>query len=180
MRRRLYIVLAFLACVAPLEAHAARWTTQDLLSIPGMGDAPLSPDGKSIALVRSGQIVLMPASGGDVTVVTSGAGGKTGLNWSPDGQTIAYANDGNICTVPITGGPSHCLTTSGTPDAHLWGDHDPQWSPDGKRILFERGGIEKSGALMLVSRDGGNADYLVKPDLNDIRPSWSPNGRAVS
>ena len=180
MQRRLCVVLFLLVLIQPLRAEAARWSTQDLLSVPGMGEAPLSPDGKSIALARGGQIVLMPSSGGEVTAITRGAGGKAGLNWSPDGQTIAYVSDGNICTVPTAGGSSHCLTSSGTPDAHLWGDHDPQWSPDGQRILFERGGLEKAGALMLVSRDGGDAYSLVKSDQNDIRPSWSPNGRAVS
>jgi Tol biopolymer transport system component len=180
MRRALFLGFGILAWAMPLDAHAARWTMQDLLSIPAMGEAPLSPDGKLIVFVRGGQIVTMPASGGEPTAVTHGPGGKAGLSWSPDGQTIAYVSDGNICIVPAAGGSSNCLTASGTPDAHLWGDHDPQWSPDSKHILFERGGIEKSGALMMVSRDGGNADYLVKPEENDIRPSWAPDGHAVS
>ena len=50
-------------CAAALSA-APRLTLEDLLSVEPIGQTALSPDGKTFAFVREGQIVLMPSSGG--------------------------------------------------------------------------------------------------------------------
>ena len=81
-----------------------------LLSAEGIGDAALSPDGKTFAITRGGQIVLMPSDGGWPVTLTSSTGAKAGLNWSPDSRYIAYASQGSIWSVPVEGGQPKRLT----------------------------------------------------------------------
>jgi Tol biopolymer transport system component len=83
---------------------------EDLLSTEAVGDAVVSPDGKSIAMTSGGQIDLMPAEGGWPLVLTSSSGGKSGLSWSPDSRYIAYASPGSIGKVSVTTGEPTRLT----------------------------------------------------------------------
>src|ERR1700709_2422956 len=87
-----------------------RLTLQDLLSAEPIGDAVLAPDGKSFALIRSGQIALLPSEGGWPVTLTSTQGGKSGIAWSPDGTQLAYISQGSIWSVPVSGGPPPRLT----------------------------------------------------------------------
>ena len=90
----------------------AHLTLQDLLSFEPIGDYALSPDGKTIALTRAGQIVLLPSGGGWPVALTSTQGGKSGLDWSPDSKQIAYASQGSIWVVSAAGGAPRRLTNA--------------------------------------------------------------------
>jgi hypothetical protein len=63
---------------------------------------------------------------------------------SPDGSTLAFSYQGEIWTGPRTGGVMTLLT----PSQGL--DTEPAWSPDGKRIVFIRGG----GVKMVLFPEG--------------------------
>src|SRR5208282_2478969 len=107
--RTLSILLA--AC-GILTAQTHRFTLEDVLSVEAIGETVLSPDGKTFAMTRNGQIVLMPSDAGWPVALTSAAGAKSGLNWSPDGRTIAYASQGGIWVVPSAGGTPKRLTNA--------------------------------------------------------------------
>src|ERR1700754_4477990 len=99
--RRRSIVVSQVLSIALLILHGAalaqaRLTLQDLLSAEPIGETALSPDGKTVAFVRSGQIDLLSTAGGWPVLLTSTQGGKTGLSWSPDGTQLAYASQGSI------------------------------------------------------------------------------------
>ena len=90
--------LSIFACVC-LHAQSARdhrLTLEDLVSVEPMGETALSPDGKTIATVRGGQIVLFSADGGWPVTLTSSPAGKSGVSWSPDSRTIAFVSQGSI------------------------------------------------------------------------------------
>ena len=94
------LALAGRVCAAPADTH--RLTLEDLLSTEAVADAVLSPDGKTMAMTRGGQIDLMLAEGGWPITLTTSSGGKSGLSWSPDSRYIAYASQGSIWKVSVT------------------------------------------------------------------------------
>jgi Tol biopolymer transport system component len=52
-------------------------------------------------------------------------------------------------------------------------DTDPQWSPDGKTIVFVRTDGEKT-QLWLLPLDGGEAQTVTKAEYGASSPRWSP------
>jgi dipeptidyl aminopeptidase/acylaminoacyl peptidase len=175
------------ALLLPVAFHAqanaqegSHLTLQDLLSVEPIGESALSPDGKTIALTRAGQIALLPAEGGWPVTLTSTLGGKSGLAWSPDGKRIAYAGQGSIWVVSASGGSPHRLTNApaGGGDPRQATDRGPRWSPDGRWILFQSGrrGVN---SLLVVSADGNTTSFLTsaKDEAEDGR--WSPDGDEI-
>jgi imidazolonepropionase-like amidohydrolase/Tol biopolymer transport system component len=92
---------------------------------------------------------------------------------SPDGKTLAFDLLGDVYTLPIEGGEATCVA-SGLPY-----EHQPRWSPDGKRILFtsDRGGGDN---LWAMDADGGNKAAVTKEGFRLFNEgSWHPSGRWV-
>ncbi len=158
-----------------------RLTLQDLLAAEPIGETALSPNGKTIALLRSGQVNLMPAEGGWPVALTSTQGAKSGLNWSPDGRELAFASQGSIWTVAVAGGAPRRLTNApaGGGDPRRAADRAPRWSPDGRWILFESG-RNGSGGLFVASADGVTTSFLTmrREEAGDGR--WSPDGHQIA
>jgi Tol biopolymer transport system component len=93
---------------------------------------------------------------------------------SPDGKTIAVSYQGAIWTVPAGGGVMTRLT-----DGQGF-DHEPAWSPDGKRIAFARGLDQLGGDLHIIQADGQDVS-LAKPvtvrgTYNFQKLEFSPDG----
>lgn len=122
----LLLVVAFQAEVQAQEGHL---TLQDIFSVEPVSEFALSPDGKTVALSRSRQIVLLPADGGWPISLTSTEGAKAGLVWSPDGKHIAYSSQGSIWVVSTSGGAPRRLTNApaGSGDPRQATDEDRHW-----------------------------------------------------
>ncbi len=172
-------LILFAICGSAVAQH--RLTLDDLVSVEGIGETALSPDGKTFAMSRGGQIVLMPSDGGWMTTLTSTSGGKSGLSWSPDGRSIAYASQGSIWVVASNGGAPKRLTNAaaGPGDPRQASDRAPQWSPKGRWILFETGRRGHNN-MMVVSDDGMISDYLTAANADEENASWSPDGTRIS
>jgi len=164
---------------AQREAH--RLTLLDLLSVEPINETALSPDGKTVAMTRGGQIVLMPAEGGWPVTLTSATGGKTGLSWSPDSRKLVFASGGAIWMVNAEGGQPRRLTRSlpGEGDPRQAGDRDPQWSPKERWILFETG-RRGHNTLNVVSEDGETERYLTSANSDAGAATWSPDGLHIA
>src|SRR5262249_25947431 len=78
---------------------------------------------------------------------------------SPDGKTIAVSYLGAIWTLPAGGGVMTRLT-----DGKGF-DHEPAWSPDGKRIAYVRGPNQLGGNLRILQATDGK-DLPVPEPVN--------------
>lgn len=92
---------------------------------------------------------------------------------SPDGRTIAFDLLGDIYTMPIEGGTPTRIAEG------LAYEHQPRFSPDGKRIAFvsDRAGGDN---IWLMNRDGSDKRQISKEDFRLLnQPSWSPDGQFI-
>ncbi|HPN34612.1 MAG TPA: PDZ domain-containing protein [bacterium] len=94
---------------------------------------------------------------------------------SPDGKRALLNSHGEIFSLPAQNGPTRNLTA--TPAIH---ERQPQWSPDGRRIVFisDRSGedeiyvMESAGRSAPVQITFGDSTYK-------YAPLWSPDGNKV-
>jgi dipeptidyl aminopeptidase/acylaminoacyl peptidase len=174
------VIFSGIASPSMLAQGSGHLTLQDLLSVEPIGETALSPDGKTIALTRNGQIVLMPAGGGWPVPVTSTTGGKSGIAWSPDGKKLAFVSQGSIWVVPAAGGNPHRLTNApaGEGDPRQATDRAPVWSPKGRWILFQSG-RRGTNSLLVVSDDGNVTSFLTSPKEEAADGRWSPDGEQI-
>jgi dipeptidyl aminopeptidase/acylaminoacyl peptidase len=113
-----------------------------------------SPDGRTIAFARGGDVYSVRPDGSGQRQLTSGPEVDSLPKVSPSGRYVVFERRGalggpaNLYTVGATGGGLRALTGSGD-------DHDAAFSPDGKAIVFVR---TAAGA------EGGNDDvYSIRP-----------------
>ncbi len=93
---------------------------------------------------------------------------------SPDGRLVAFDLLGDIYTMPIAGGTPTRIAEG------LAFEHQPRFSPDGRRIAFtsDRGGGDN---IWVMNVDGADKRQVTKEDFRLLnQPSWSPDGRFIA
>jgi Tol biopolymer transport system component len=153
------------------------------------GGPKWSPDQQFIAFVRTNYLMVMRADGsGSFKVVpASGAGG---VGWSADGTKLIYTNplkssDGTyqddlyiVSVDPATG-------TVGTPALFAPGpSYDPNSSPDGTKVAFDRYPANGGYPSSVIVRDVAtgteyNFSALISAP-NSWGPHWSPDGTMLA
>ncbi len=155
-----------------------------------------SSDGEKVFLRWGrGDIVSVPAQGGELTIVHDRANTKvlTGIpggggGISPDGRTIVFmgAKTGtqplkvNIWTESVAGGEPRQITESPTQDRY------PCWSPDGKSVAFLREWMEPGGDyvfnILVTSLDGGDTRQITSESdrVGYASIDWSPDGNWIA
>ena len=111
--------------------------------------------------------------------------------WSPDGSMIAFvsARDGNpeIYVMDADGDSAARLTNNDSTDG------SPVWSPDGSQFAFVRYlpmvGFDRDGKevvqasnaeIFVMNADGGGQRRLTFNEVQDVAPSWSPDGGKIA
>src|SRR5215211_5780721 len=108
--------------------------------------------------------------------------------WSPGGRRIAFTRvwrpEGGLepqvnIFVMRANGTHRVAVTSGPVSLHE--DYAPQWSPNGKRLVFERLSNPRDKAAAFTVRLDGTGLRRLTPWRMDAGafPDWSPNGRWI-
>lgn len=161
-----------------VEVESGRVTT--VLTESGRLMAPnWSRNGKSLFFTKGNRIATIPIAGGKPQLLDVGnlIGCSGSHGFSPDGKWFALTcastslADRRVYIIPATGGSPRMLTQN-TAWFH-------SWSPDGKTILFTRGGGPGIGNFFSISVDGGPEKELTTgTDLNDD-PDYSADGKYI-
>jgi dipeptidyl aminopeptidase/acylaminoacyl peptidase len=109
---------------------------------------------------------------------------------SPDGKHVAFTRvsvdekrtgyESSIWTVATDGKETPVRMTNGKHDAQ------PRWSPDGRQIVFVRGGEKdeaskpRPGQLAMLSLTGGEARTITDLPKGASNPVWSPDGKQIA
>ena len=172
-----------------------------------------SPDGRTLAFQRfdfvseeenpATQVWLTDADGTGARQLTDFAEtdayeGAFDPAFSPDGRTLAIdaVADGvpGIFLIPARAPKGKLLTeadavrVTSAPDDTAF-DSEPQFSPDGRWIVFTRFSIECADQatfedcqtrIYKVRTNGTGLRLLVGPELNGSAPDWHPTGLAIT
>jgi len=105
--------------------------------------------------------------------VTITEGTNIAVAASPDGRTLAFDLYGVIWTLPLAGGAARRLTDDLTDGAQ------PDWSPDGKRLVFQS---YRDGTFQIwtVNADGTGLTQHTRGPFDCREPRFSPDGKRVA
>jgi Tol biopolymer transport system component len=154
-----------------------------------IGEADVSPDGRSIAFFRfeGGRVELTVATrdGSNARAIAQLDTGYSYLTprWSPDARQVAYhrtvTSVGDLFIVEAGGGTPRQVTRDATVQQGF------AWSPDGSRIIFSsaRGATIRylpSMNLWSIRPDGGDLRQLTFGEISYTSPDISRSGAIVA
>ena len=192
--------IAWERCAESCQIMVARPDGSGLHRVGPDGDSSdvgISPDTRRIAFthyygpvvddsIQHADLFTQRVSGGRLRRITRApefVAADLQTQWSPDGKHLVFVrkwNDGRqaIYTVGVHGGPIHQVT----PFALQAGDW-PDWSPDGRRILFRSPESEDflHSQLYTIRPDGSGQKQITHvPDgVHLYSSSFSPDGKRI-
>lgn len=137
------------------------------------------------------ELYTMNADGSHVRQLTFNEVDDDDPAWSPDRKRVAFQRDVNpavgpdnrdwdIFSMKVAGGRPRNLTDNPAQDG------SPNWSPDGRRIVFDSsrdaaaGTPEENIEIYTMRSDGSRVRRLTYSEGFEGQPNWSPDGRRIS
>ena len=149
-------------------------------------NAAWSPDSQSIAFASFREapgIYIMDADGGNQRRLANQPQSGHTPSWSPDGKQIAFSDmilGGH--RDPLFGGSRdiYTLNVDGSNlrrrTRHPSMDIFPDWSPDGRSIVYYSRWNQKTDIYLIKGGLGRRAGRLTRHPANDMDPTWVPTG----
>ncbi|MBU1983592.1 hypothetical protein KJ815_04180 [bacterium] len=156
----------------------------------------ISPDGKKVAFnggdegsMLTWEIFILDLETNEETQLTENSVIDAHPDWSPDGSRIVFGSFRDAQGNPFGTADIYAMNSSdGSELARLtdspWEDNDPEWSPDGTRIVFKSTrNTQQSGReeIYIMSSDGADPQRLTTTSgwESDHDPSWSPHSDLI-
>jgi hypothetical protein len=162
-----------------------------------------SPDGSKIAFVTARDfgggdyceyLAVMNSDGSDQKIISGCDEARSNIAWSPDGKEIAsrtYVESADSVIVVIKANGTGSRRLYAEPPGTYFSDGAPEWSPDGKQVLFSSDTYDTETwevvdrALWRVNADGSNKTRLIGTDHESTgwpEPwyAWSPDGTKIA
>jgi TolB protein len=98
--------------------------------------------------------------------------GPSSVAWSPDSREVVFSMGGSLWRQRVDSGSAQQLT-----DGSGY-DYQPDWSPDGRYILYTSGTGEVL-ELWLLDLASGQSRPLTHDAAVNVEPRWSPDGRRI-
>ena len=146
--------------------------------IAGIGYSPTwSPDGRRLAYVREGRVVIVRADGSHARELKLRDVWQ--VAWSPTGRDLLLSRGATAASLELVrpdGSGLRTVVRAPAGDAYLM----PTWAPDGRRIAYQHdqncvGTTCGSGPIELADLNGH-----VFATIDGFYPSWSPSGRSIA
>ncbi len=151
-------------------------------------DPRLSPDGRRLAVVLGDPLTniwVLDLERGTRTRLTFDSATHNSPSWSADGSRVAFASRIGS-SGPGTGGSIHAIASNGTGTDELLLTPEPsvnfsypQWSPDGRYLIYERNAGPTGGSIWAVAQ-GEKKPFPVaqpqSPQGNVSSARLSPDG----
>jgi len=99
--------------------------------------------------------------------------GPSSLAWSPDGAQLVYSMQGSLWLQNVYGDEAWQVT------AGPGYDYQPDWSPDGKTIVFARY-VDDAVELYRLDLASGEAQPVTAGGDVNVEPRWSPDGERLA
>lgn len=135
-------------------------------------------DGKKLFVVgqtKRGELVRWDTKSGSFATFLSGISARD-VAFSKNGQWVAYVSYPENTLWRSKADGSHPLQLSYPPLEVMF----PQWSPDGKQIIFYAFSAEKPPKAYSVSAGGGTPQELMPGNAEaQSDPNWSPDGSKI-
>lgn len=157
-------------------------------SVP-TGATSSAANGGEIAFIGKGRLMLVGDDGGRVRPLAK-AKDVTSFEWSPDGRRLVFVRNilvGYDRDYEIRRPAIFIANADGSGERRLSprGTHDlnPTWSPDGRKIAFERAADLVDGLkddIWVMNADGSGSLRLTRHPVLDREPTWSPDGRRIA
>ena len=172
----------FVALRAAFEGDE-RSNTGDVRDLPSNGEIVFS---RSFGDGSSHLFAVTPGRVGERRITTRGMASYTEPSISPDGTVIAVVHsipsfEGElgfgsavIATVPIAGGQPTWLTEPGLV-------HGPEWSPDGRSILFDGEVPGSADGIHVLDVATADVTLVIRSSGRFMAdsPAWSPDGSRI-